>query len=380
MNYRPDQLVLSDDPSFVPEINLPGLGIDLSKLNLEPQADTSRQNSFLWTRSPDRSQTFPENLNLQLDLSSEDIMKDFGGIGSQSETSGSVHQRPLGRIAEGALDDETGVLLQPDFEFDEDGNIIELSGERERRSNILRDQFGGKHLSETPLPGMGDNDIQWDYQVPFPFLQDQKEVNLANDIQPMPIDSDEGHDTHTHNVVTPMQPARAGSRQPFGNSPAYKPENNQGDQAVTARQAHRAPKVVPADNRTALRNTELAQINNEYMQNMAAILKQKKNNKISAQAKKNAIFWVFGLGIGSVGVGLGASQMPHPLQVFSGDDLCAALNPQEKQKARKRAHRADDDEGDSDKDGRRVRARGESEDQVGRGGDVRTFLLSFKLI
>lgn len=171
MGHRPDQLVLPDDPSFVPEINLPGLGIDLSKLTLEPQADTSRQNSFLWTKFPDLSQTLPENLNLQLDLSSEDIMRDFGGFGSQSETSGSVQRRPLGRIAAGALDDEAGVLLQPDFEFDEDGNIIELSGERERRSNIPRDQFGGRHLSETPLPGMGDNNISWDYQVLFLLLQ-----------------------------------------------------------------------------------------------------------------------------------------------------------------------------------------------------------------
>ncbi|ODM21076.1 hypothetical protein SI65_04129 [Aspergillus cristatus] len=345
---RPDQLVLPDDPSFVPEINLPGLGIDFSKITLEPQADTSLQNSFLWTKSPDLSQTIPENLNLQLDLSSEDIMKDFGGFGSQSETSASVQRRPLGRIAAGALDEEAGVLLQPDFEFDEDGNIIELSGERERRSNILRDQLAGRHLSETPLPGMGDNNLSWDYQ-------------------PMLVDDDEGRATHAQNTATPMQLAR--SRQPFESSPAYEPSINQDSQTVTARQSRRAPKVVPADNQTALRNTELAQMNNEYVQNMAAILKQKQNNKIPAQAKKNAVFWVFGLGIGSVGIGLGASQMPHPLQVFSGDELHTALNPQEKRKARKRARRADDDESDSDEEGRRVRAREEIEDQIGRGGD-----------
>lgn len=191
----------------------------------------------------------------------------------------------------------------------------------------------------------------------------------------MLVDNDEGRDTHAHNAATPMQPAK--SRQPFESSPAYEPENNQDEQAVTARQSRRAPRVVPADNQTALRNTELAQINNEYVKNMAAILKQKQSNKIPAQAKKNAAFWVFGLGIGSVGVGLGASQMPHPLQVFSGDELCAALNPQEKRKARKRTRCADDDEGDSDEEGRRVRARGESEDQIGRGGDVCTLHLSF---
>ena len=185
----------------------------------------------------------------------------------------------------------------------------------------------------------------------------------------MLADEDEGCATHAQNAVTPIQPAR--SRQHFESSPAYEPSTNQDGQTITAQQSRRAPKVVPADSQTALRNTELAQMNNEYVQNMAAILKQKQNNKMPAQAKRNAVFWVFGRGIGSVGIGLGASQMPHPLQVFAGDELHTALNPQEKQKARKRARRADDDQSDSDEEGRRVRPRGESEDQIGRGGDVR---------
>lgn len=162
--YRPDQLVLPDDPTFVPDINLPGLGIDLSKLTLQPEADASQQSSLLLT---DLSQNLSQNFNLQLDLPSDDIMRDIGGFGSQSETSGSVQRRaPLGRISTSALDDEAGILLQPDFEFDEDGNIIELSGEQ--RSTHVRDQAGGRHMSETPLPGeMRDNDLSWDYQVWF---------------------------------------------------------------------------------------------------------------------------------------------------------------------------------------------------------------------
>lgn len=146
-------------------------------------------------------------------------------------------------------------------------------------------------------------------------------------------------------------------------------QNNSGIQEVTARQSRRTAKTVPADNQTALRNTELAQINNEYMQNMAAILKQKLQNKIPAQAKKNATFWVFGVGIGSVGAGLGASHVEHPLHVFSGDELYASLYPENKKqkKAKKRARGFDDEESGSDSDGRRVRARGESEEQIARG-------------
>lgn len=161
---RPEQLVLPDDPSFIPEINLPGLGVDLSKLTFAPEVDESQQ-SFFWTNSPDLSQTLGQSFNLQLDLSSDDIMRDIGGLASESEISGSVQRKaPMGRISASALDDEAGVLLQPDFEFDEDGNIIELA--QERRSTHVQGQTGDRYMSETPLPGgMRDNDLSLDHQV-----------------------------------------------------------------------------------------------------------------------------------------------------------------------------------------------------------------------
>lgn len=168
-----------------------------------------------------------------------------------------------------------------------------------------------------------------------------------------------------NDAITPnMRSARSNL---LSDEPSDDSQNNPNIQDVTARQSRRTAKAVPADNQTALRNTELAQINNEYVQNMAAILKQKLQNKIPAQAKKNAAFWVFGVGIGSVGAGLGASLVEHPLHVFSGDELYVSLYPETKKqkKAKKRARGLDDEESGSD--GRRVRARGEGEEQIGRG-------------
>ena len=196
--------------------------------------------------------------------------------------------------------------------------------------------------------------------------------NKSDKMQPIMVD-DEGADTRPNNATTPrMQPFR-----PEDIAAENNVESNQEIQEVTTHQARRTrvPKVVPVDDQTALRNTELAQINNEYVQNMLAVLKQKQQNKLPAQAKKNAAFWVFGQGIGSVGIGLGASHTVHPLCAFSGDELHALLSPETKRKARKRGRRAGnhDEESGSDSDGRRVRARGESEEQIGRGenGQVR---------
>lgn len=169
---RPDQLILQDDPSFIPETNLPGLGIDISALTLEPQADVSRESSFLWTKSPDISQTLlPESFNLQLDLSSDDVLRGLGGFRSESANSGSVQRKdPLRRISASALDDEAGVLLQPDFEFDEDGSIIELSHGRRLA--------GGHRVNETPRPGEVGNDLSWDYQVQYYHFCSKLEIGV----------------------------------------------------------------------------------------------------------------------------------------------------------------------------------------------------------
>lgn len=206
-------------------------------------------------------------------------------------------------------------------------------------------------------------------------------------MQPMPID-DGDHDIRLHN--DPMTPNAQQSTGPMLSpdtslEDGNRAQNNPDTQQVTTRQSRKATKAVPVDEQTALRNTDLAQINNEYLQNMAAMIKQRLQNKFPAQAKKNAAFWVFGQGIGSVGVGLGASHMLHPLHVFCGDELLASLQPEakkskQKTKKRSRSNNEGGDESGSDSDGRRVRARGENEKQIGRGGgpsvhDVRILTL-----
>lgn len=100
---------------------------------------------------------------------------------------------------------------------------------------------------------------------------------------------------------------------------------------------------------------------------MAAALKKKLKNRVPAQAKKNAEFWVFGLGIGSVGVGLGTSLVQHPLHFFSGETLYASLTSVKRSKKRKGSPSTTEDS-DADSETRRIRRREESEEQLGRGG------------
>lgn len=87
----------------------------------------------------------------------------------------------------------------------------------------------------------------------------------------------------------------------------------------------RVRKTLPTDGSTTLRNTDLANSNSNYLANMAEARRQKQQNKQQTIVKKNADFWVLGSGIGSVGVGLGANDYPHPLSIFSGTELYKSL-------------------------------------------------------
>ncbi|KAJ5358184.1 hypothetical protein N7541_005342 [Penicillium brevicompactum] len=293
---RPSTLVLPYDPSFLPETGLPGLDIDLSYL--APVDDGSKLGT-IWANSPINSLSGVSQLSsLQIELPSDggvggDYMLGFPGLGWKKV-----------------------FFFQPDFEFDEDGNLIEL--ESRVRSPRRSAEPRSEHLSEREQA----QQQPWDDHMQI----DTEIVNLGNGA--MEIDMVEGpnilnEDTEAIETIE-VQPVRA-------------------------RRA-RKPKELFTDGATALRNLDLAQWNNEYVSNMADARKQKQQNKIPTISKKNAAFWVFGRGIGGVGTGLGKRREPHPLNQFSGEELLNAVCGHKRQP--KRSHSPDDSE-------RRVRTRSE---------------------
>lgn len=115
-----------------------------------------------------------------------------------------------------------------------------------------------------------------------------------------------------------------------------------------AQQRIRQAKPIISDDSTTLRNTDLAKWNDEYADNMAQAMKQKKQNKLPTLAKKNAAFWVFGLGIGSVGMGLGKHREDGPLKEYAGDELYGLLS------GKSGSHQLEDDKNDDEEQARRA--------------------------
>lgn len=120
----------------------------------------------------------------------------------------------------------------------------------------------------------------------------------------------------------------------------------------------REPKALPVDQSQELRNTDLANWNNDYIANMNNAKKSKMQHKATAIAKQNAAFYVFGAGIGGIGASTGVSNIRGPLvDMFAGEALLQALTGiATPTTARKRDN--DEVEGDeSDSEARRIRMR-----------------------
>ncbi|KAJ5143344.1 uncharacterized protein N7515_002131 [Penicillium bovifimosum] len=338
---KPSNLILPYDPSFLPETALPGLEIDLSYFTSTAD-DSLSQLSGLWTKSPNNSLSGTSQLSsLQLELPSDDMLGEGAVFGLEDANASANRDDVVGGMERIDMGNEQGVLLQPDFEFDEDGNIIELgaqdnsplarkSSDRLRQSREAVDNQQGQ-LWEDPM----EVDETWG------AVQRNDMMELDNQLAEADLHNEEP-DTRQPNEGSD------GIEQPIEVP------------AVTTRRVRR-PKEIISDDATGLRNMTLAQWNNEYVANMIQAAKQKEQNKIPTVAKKNAAFWVLGQGLGSVGIGLGTGREPHPLGFYSGEELFEAIGGYPKENERKR--KSDDEEVS---EGRRVRARDEQADHLSR--------------
>jgi meiotic recombination protein REC8 len=83
----------------------------------------------------------------------------------------------------------------------------------------------------------------------------------------------------------------------------------------------RSRNTLGADRIVELRNSDLIQWQKEYKSNMAAATLLALQRKASAQAKKNAFWFVCETGLNGVGNGVGSSKIPSPLEKFSHEHL-----------------------------------------------------------
>ncbi len=138
----PDQLIIHDDPAFVPDFALPGLDIDLSALDIS--SDSSRRSSILSLRSERSSLSSQPDADkavrgLIIPSSDSGGAGDLGGFILPSDIPSSAQRSArIGGLLE---DEDEGFNLDPGFTIDADGNLIE-----ENTSNPAAAPSGGVRL------------------------------------------------------------------------------------------------------------------------------------------------------------------------------------------------------------------------------------------
>ncbi|KZF20855.1 hypothetical protein L228DRAFT_262733 [Xylona heveae TC161] len=370
---RPDQLTLQDDPAFLPDLLLPEFDLDLSRLDITSSlASQSLSSASPHSRLSSQS-SIADNGLPALVIPTSDTADVAGGIG------GFIHADIIadnieGRAGRGMdqlsrLDEDTGFLPDVDFEFDAEGNVVELGGggrasapqtpQRQRTlapvstgasSRVRREHLEGQLQAAQVLGGP----MELDYGI-----QTGDELFLPEDVEPFPplLTADEAADEaaaegelNQLQVAEPEEAAAPNARRP-------------------SMRRGRQRKAFRMDEAIEIRNAELACWNDEYIPNMAAANTHKQNRRDHVQARLNASFWVFGCGLGGIGHILDLSNTRGSRDLFAGDYLREALLGERSASTSRKRPWERDDETQSEDEHRRSRLRQDIDDQVGRAGE-----------
>lgn len=122
----------------------------------EAQMKNARQSSFISTPKNLTPINRPEPIELNLSSSNMAPGNNDGGFAASSDVNISAQRgSQLGR---GAMLEEEGFLIQPDFEFDEEGNIIELDPRATPQVQKAWSETGGP--SESAIKGKVRQDLE----------------------------------------------------------------------------------------------------------------------------------------------------------------------------------------------------------------------------
>ena len=129
--YRPEQLNLPDDPAFLPDFDM---DLDLSMFDTRTNASSYSESltppSFLSSRSSVMREPI-EDAALVFPSTNTPLGGDLGGYGFRGDTSSAI--KTASQAGRASAFEDTGVIEDPGFEFDAEGNLVieHASGERE---------------------------------------------------------------------------------------------------------------------------------------------------------------------------------------------------------------------------------------------------------
>lgn len=374
MLRSPDQLILMDDPAFLPESALPALDFDLSNFELRLADDSQRSSQSMMSiygRSPSNSTSHAVG---SLHLPSSSTQAGAHQLPLEDPFIGAPAQRLFGSAERNLLDDE-GDYFQDDmiFEFDANGEMRDIDvNDREARRAASASQ-GGRIRSDFAASGRvrKENEDATSGQI-LPTFDAQRDFDMVNiyddglnvlpEAEPFPMMSGAlGGNDKPQPLIAPEDRVYRASSEVLSSITANAP--------LDFRKT-RSRRILPADQMVELRNSDLMQWQTEYKSSMAAAALLALQRKANSLAKNNAYLFVCGTGLNGVGNGIGVSKMLSPLEMFSGEKLLAKLTrrplPSEESRPKREIRRARKVDRDQQVTPKRARQCG-FEDEIGRG-------------
>ncbi|KAF3046067.1 hypothetical protein E8E12_010786 [Didymella heteroderae] len=295
---RPEQLVLQDDPSFLPDFALPPPEL-LADLNLGPIPGLPRCGE---------SQSLTPFGSQQSSQSSH--VGDFGLVlpsSSPDRTAGGGLKGYNGKQDDNDMLDIDKLLnlAEPDFVFGEDGDIIEFTS--------------GQRAPETPAAATaaGVASMHSDAGASARVRQEHEEGQQggAQALAGNQMDID----LPVYGGETPEVEATPSA---FEQQPSEHPGQvieSASSAAAPMRRKNKIVKTLPKDKILGLSNTDILAWSTDYLKNMKEAARGRVRKCVQQQAKKNAEHYVWGAGIGGLGRDHFAAQ--GPLASFMGENL-----------------------------------------------------------
>lgn len=304
-----------DDPAFLPDLELPPLDFDVSLLGRQGSQEQYSNLSIVSYRS---SSAPSPGIDLAIPSSGS------RGTGYRLPSIDPFETPGQKLPALGGLfeEEEQGFDEDVGFEFDADGNVIDVGAEERERRRTQTGARQGRIESDPAASGrtQQERDEARAVQAQHGNVEDDGGFNFMGD-DDLALPEAE--------AFPPMAPgAPAGQPgQHLGSSPSAFLSSEHDPSSVSAeapaRRRARVVKSIAADPRTELRNADLKEWQQNYLVNMAATIKEKHTRHLNLQAKKAAEALVWGNGLGGIGQGIGSgiAPFPFPLAMYSGENL-----------------------------------------------------------
>ncbi|KAI6248900.1 hypothetical protein HI914_02892 [Erysiphe necator] len=314
---RPDQLILADDPAFLVDDPLEPPPLDFDTILDEQKFQRSSQ-SFLSIRSPKNgsnmsiksgpcfsldlpSSNHGESLN-SYQLPTNDL---FGGLSPTHETDQALIN----------FHDDEQLLFHNDdlFEIDDFGEIRELPTEKQGLQNpteILKEAHTTlesltSKIAHDKLPNSGPS-------------HERNIINLSEINETRWLDRNEDYMIEN---VEPFPVGKVDGVQSLHKNPEGDKELSISAKATQKRKNLKSKNIIIKDEATELKIADIRKMALEYNKSMAGQIELKARTKEIAASKKNALHYIFGIGINNIGENIGCSKVADSLADFSGQAL-----------------------------------------------------------